>query len=156
MGTITTALCNTFKQELLQGVHNFSSHTFKLALIKENPTDNYNANTTSYDNGATSLTGGNNDEHANGNGYTTAGSTLAGTTLALDTSNNVAHVTFNNVALTSATIDADGCIIYNDSATNNPAVCVIAFTGGTQSSDNGTFTVAFPSAGHNTSIIRIS
>ena len=62
MGTITTALCSTFKQELLNGTHNFGSHTFKLALIKESPTDNYGAATTSYDNGSNSLTGGNNDE----------------------------------------------------------------------------------------------
>tara|TARA_B100002019_G_scaffold160874_1_gene138743 strand:+ start:1908 stop:2369 length:462 start_codon:yes stop_codon:yes gene_type:complete len=153
MGTITTALCNTFKQELLNGTHNFGSHTFKLALIKESPTDNYGAATTSYDNGSNSLTGGNNDEHANGNGYTTGGVTLAGTAVSL--SGTTAFVDFNDPQFTSATLDADGCIIYNDTATNNPAVCVINF-GSTQSSDNGTFTITMPTADASNAIIRVA
>lgn len=153
MGTITTALCSTFKQELLNGTHNFGSHTFKLALIKESPTDNYGAATTSYDNGSNSLTGGNNDEHANGNGYTTGGVTLAGTSVTL--SGTTAFVDFNDPQFTSATLDADGCIIYNDTATNNPAVCVINF-GSTQSSDNGTFTITMPTADANNAIIRVA
>ena len=157
---ITTALCNTFKQELLQGVHNFGSHNFRLALIKQSPTDSYGENTKSYDNSShtsagEALTRNNNDEHANGNGYTTGGVLLASVGITLDTSNNVAFVDFANPQFMSATIDADGCLIYNDTATNNPAVCVIDF-GTTQSSDNGTFTIDVPSPAHNTAIIRIA
>ena len=42
-------MCTSFKQELLQGVHNFSStggNTFKLALYDNNAT--FNATTTDY------------------------------------------------------------------------------------------------------------
>ena len=98
---ITTALCNTFKQELQQGVHNFGSHNFRLALIKQSPTDSYGENTKSYDNSShtsagEALTRNNNDEHANGNGYTTGGILLTSVGITLDTSNNVAFVDFAN------------------------------------------------------------
>ena len=48
MGTITTAMCNSFKQELLGGVHDLDTHTLKLALIKPSPTGTYGAATTNY------------------------------------------------------------------------------------------------------------
>ena len=73
---ITSAICSTFKKELMTATHNFtttSGNTFKVALIKANAsqTGTYNAGTTSY----TTITG-NSDELANGNGYTTGGNTL--------------------------------------------------------------------------------
>lgn len=45
---ITQAICNSFKQELLQGKHNFQSggDTFKLALYADSAT--LNSSTTNY------------------------------------------------------------------------------------------------------------
>ena len=144
---ISTALCSSFKQELLQGVHNFSSHTFKLALIKANESGTYGAASTNYSN----ITG-NSDEQGNTGTYSAGGATLTGTTINL--TNTTAHIDFNNPQFTSATIDANGCMIYNSSASNK-AVCVISF-GSTQSSDNGTFTITMPADGESTSIIRVA
>ena len=144
---ISTALCSSFKQELLQGVHNFSSHTFKLALIKASESGTYGAASTNYSN----ITG-NSDEQGNTGTYSAGGATLSGTTINL--TNTTAHIDFNNPQFTSATIDANGCMIYNSSASNK-AVCVISF-GSTQSSDNGTFTITMPADGESTSIIRVA
>ena len=144
---ISTALCSSFKQELLQGVHNFSSHTFKLALIKASESGSYGAASTNYSN----ITG-NSDEQGNTGTYSAGGATLTGTTINL--TNTTAHIDFNNPQFTSATIDANGCMIYNSSASNK-AVCVISF-GSTQSSDNGTFTITMPADGESTSIIRVA
>ncbi len=144
---ISTALCSSFKQELLQGVHNFSSHTFKLALIKASESGTYGAASTNY----SDITG-NSDEQGNTGTYSAGGATLSGTTINL--TNTTAHIDFNNPQFTSATIDANGCMIYNSSASNK-AVCVISF-GSTQSSDNGTFTITMPADGESTSIIRVA
>ena len=144
---ISTALCSSFKQELLQGVHNFSTHTFKLALIKASESGTYGAASTNYSN----ITG-NSDEQGNTGTYSAGGATLSGTTINL--TNTTAHIDFNNPQFTSATIDANGCMIYNSSASNK-AVCVISF-GSTQSSDNGTFTITMPADGESTSIIRVA
>ena len=81
---ITSAIANSFKQEILVGTHNFtasSGHTFKLALIKANASQSgtYNASTTNY-----SDVTGNSDELPNGSGYTTGGNTLTSSTPVLD------------------------------------------------------------------------
>ena len=55
---------------------------------------------------------------------------------------------------TSSTISADGCIIYNASA-SNAAIAVIDF-GGTQTSTNGDYTIQFPAADASNAIIRIA
>ena len=144
---ISTALCSSFKQELLQGVHNFSSHTFKLALIKAGESGTYGAASTNYSNVT-----GNSDEQGNTGTYAAGGATLGGTTINL--TNTTAHIDFNNPQFTSATIDANGCMIYNTDASNK-AVCVISF-GTTQSSDNGTFTITMPADGESSSIIRVA
>ena len=54
---ITTAMCNSFKQELLGGVHDLDTHTLKIALIKASPSGTYGAATTNY-----STVTGNSDE----------------------------------------------------------------------------------------------
>ena len=168
MGTITTALCNSFKHELLKGLHDFDTDTFKIALFKASPTDSYGAGTTNYsvgnydnDGGTsysvnTTMVGNNNDEHANGNGYTTQGATLASAAVTL--TSTTAHIDFADPQWTSATIDSDGCLIYNASTKGSVAgraVCVISF-GSTQSADNGVFTITMPADGASTSIIRVA
>lgn len=148
---ITTAMCNSFKTELLGGVHDLDSHSLKLALIKASPTGTYNEDTTNY----SDVTG--NSDEASGTGYTATGAAITGPSISL--SGDTAIVDFTDVVFTSATISADGCIIYNTSASNK-AIAVIDF-GGTKTSTNGDFTVEFPPTGGGTpdssnAIIRIA
>ena len=49
--SITSAVCNSFKQELLGGIHDLDTDTIKVALIKVSPTGTYNADTTNYTDG---------------------------------------------------------------------------------------------------------
>ena len=149
---ITSAIANSFKQEILVGTHNLtasSGNTFKLALIKANASQSgtYNASTTNY-----SDVTGNSDELPNGSGYTTGGNTLTSVTPTLDS--NTAVCDFANTSFSSATFTTRGCIIYNTSASNK-AVMVLDF-GADYSVSNGTFTVEFPTANASNAIIRIS
>ena len=144
---ISSAICSSFKQELLQGKHSFESsggHTFKIALFTSSAS--LGAATTDY---STS----NEISNTSGSAYSAGGATLTNNGVSL--SSTTAFVDFADPQFTSATLDADGCIIYNDTATNNPAVCVINF-GSTQSSDNGTFTITMPTADASNAIIRIA
>ena len=143
---ITTAMCNSFKPELLGGVHDLDTHVLKLALIKASPTGTYGASTTNY----SDVTG--NSDEATGTGYTSTGQQLDGASITLDGS--TAIVDFTDEVFTSSTISADGCIIYNTSASNK-AICVIDF-GGTKTSTNGDFTIQFPTADASNAIIRIA
>ena len=143
---ITTALCNSFKQELLQGTHQIGTHTLKMALIKSGESGTYGAATTNYSNVGS-------DEISNTGNYSAGGGTLANVAVTLDGTR--AYVDFDDVQFTSATIDANGAIIYNSSASNK-AIAVISF-GTTQSSDSGSFTVQIPAVGSGgaTAIIRV-
>lgn len=143
---ITTAMCNSFKQELLGGVHDLDTDILKIALIKSSPTGTYNASTTNY-----STVTGNSDE-TTGTNYTSGGNILTGATIAL--SGSTATVDFADTTWSSATIAADGCIIYNTSQANK-AVAVIDF-GGTKTSSNGDYVVQFPTADASNAIIRIA
>ena len=143
---ITTAMCNSFKQELLGGVHDLDTNTLKIALIKASPTGTYGAATTNY----SDVTG--DSDEATGTNYTTGGNTLAGATISLDGS--TAILDFTDTTWSSATISADGCVIYNTSQSNK-AIAVIDF-GGTKASTNGDFVVQFPAAAASTAIIRIA
>ena len=143
---ITTAMCTSFKSELLGGTHDLDTHTLKLALIKASPSGTYNAATTNY----SDVTG--NSDEASGTNYSAGGQTLDGATISV--SGTTAIVDFTDEVFSSATISADGCIIYNSSASNK-AICVIDF-GGTKTSTNGDFTIQFPTADASNAIIRIA
>lgn len=143
---ITTALCNSFKQELLGGVHDLDTDTIKIALIKDTPTGTYNKSTTNY----SDVTG--NSDEATGTGYTAGGNTLTSPSITLD--GDTAIVDFADTIWSTATISADGCILYNSSA-SNAAIAVIDF-GGTVTSTAGDFNVSFPAADASNAIIRIA
>lgn len=143
---ITTAMCTSFKSELLGGTHDLDTDTLKLALIKDTPTGTYGAATTNY----TDVTG--NTDEATGTGYTAGGQDLAGATIT--TSGTTAIVDFTDEVFADVTVSADGCIIYNSSQ-GNKAVCVIDF-GGTVSATAGDLTIEFPSADASNAIIRIA
>ena len=143
---ITTAMCTSFKSELLGGTHDLDTHSIKLALIKATPTGTYGAATTNY----SDVTG--NSDEATGTGYAAGGQVLDSVTISTD--GTTAIVDIADEVFTSSTISADGCIIYNASA-SNAAIAVIDF-GGTQTSTNGDYTIQFPAADASNAIIRIA
>ena len=143
---ITTAMCNSFKQELLGGTHDLDTNTIKLALIKASPSGTYNASTTNY----SDVTG--NSDEASGTGYSAGGQTLDGATISL--SGSTAILDFTDEVFSDVTVSTDGCIIYNSSQSNK-AIAVIDF-GGTVSATAGDLTIEFPAAGASTAIVRIA
>ena len=141
---ITTAFCTSFKQQLMQGQHNFTTttgNTFKIALYTSSAT--LGASTTAY-----SVT----NEIAATGGYTAGGNTL--TNVTPTTSGTTAYVDFADTTWTSSTITANGALIYNANATNASTV-VLAF-GSDKSSSNGDFTIVFPLPDATNAIIRIA
>tara|TARA_B110000503_G_C6922312_1_gene319210 strand:+ start:172 stop:609 length:438 start_codon:yes stop_codon:yes gene_type:complete len=144
--SITSAVCNSFKQELLGGIHDLDTDTIKVALIKVSPTGTYNADTTNY----TEIT--DNSDEALGAGYTVGGNTLAGASITLHGS--TAIVDYDNTTWSSVTISADGCIIYNSSKSDR-AIAILSF-GGVKTSLNGDLTIQLPSADSSNAIIRIA
>ena len=138
-------MCTSFKQQILQGVHNFtngSGNTFKLALYDNSAS--FTAATTAYT--AT-------NEVPNSGSYTAGGGTL--TNVTPTTSGTTAFTDFADLSFTTATITAFGALIYNDSAAGDPTVCVLDF-GGAKTSTAGTFTIVFPTADASNAIIRIA
>ena len=144
--SVTTAMTTSFKQELLQGLHDLDGHTLKLALIKSGESGTYGAASTNY----SDITG--NSDEASGTGYSSGGATLG--SVAITTSGTTALVDFADVEFTSSTISASGAMIYNSSASNR-AIAVISF-GGTVASTAGTFTVTMPAADASNAIIRLA
>jgi len=128
--TITSAICNSFKTEILQGGHNFNDssgaptgNTFKLAL--------YSSNSATL-------------------------SASADPVLSGDT----ACVKFADTSWgSSASFTARGCLIYNTTSitgfTTNRAVCAINF-GGDKTVTSGTFTIQFPAQTAGNAIIQIA
>lgn len=143
---ITSAVCNSFKTEVLGGIHDLDTDAIKIALIKANETGTYGASTTNY----SSITG--NSDEASGTNYSAGGNTLSGASITLDSS--TAIVDFNDTVWSSATISADGALIYNSSKSNR-AIAVIDF-GGTVTSTAGDFTIQFPVAAAATAIIALT
>lgn len=137
---ITSAVCNSFKQELLGGIHDLDTDVIKLALYTSAAT--LGATTTAY-------TASN---EVVGAGYTAGGNTLSGAAISLDGS--VAIVDFSDTTWSSATITARGALIYNSSKSNK-AIAVIDF-GGDKTSTSGDFTVVFPAATGTNAIVRIN
>lgn len=141
---ITQAICTSFKKELMQGTHNFTTstgNTFKIALYTSSAT--MSAATTAYSA----------SNEVSGTGYTAEGESL--TNVTPTTSGTTAFIDFSDVSWTTSTITARGALIYNDTASGNPAVCVLDF-GADKTSTAGTFTVQFPAADASNAIVRIA
>jgi hypothetical protein len=148
---ITSAICSSFKQELLQGKHNFSSSsgdTFKIALFTSSAS--LGAATTDY---STS----NEITNTSGTAYTAGGASLTNAGVSL--SSTTAFTDFDDVSYTSATFTANGALIYNTttgtSTGTTDAVAVIAF-GADKTVTSGTFTIQFPTADATNAIIRLA
>lgn len=145
---ISQAMCTSFKQQLLQAQHDFTAstgHTFKLALYTSSAT--LGASTTDY---TTS-------NEASGTGYSAGGGTL--TNVTPTSSGTTAFTDFGDLTFSSATITANGALIYNTTTGGGTgttdSVVVLAF-GGDKTSTNGDFTIQFPTADASNAIIRIA
>ena len=140
---ISQALCTSFKAELLSGVHDLDgTDTINIALYVSTAT--LSASTTVY-----TTTG---EVSSSGTNYATGGKALSGHAIA--TSGGTAYLDFADVTWASATITANGALIYNASQ-GNKAIAVLAF-GGDKTSTNGDFTIQFPTADASNAIIRLA
>ena len=141
---ITTALCTSFKQELMEAVHNFKNsggNTFNLALYTSSAS--LGAGTTAY---TTS-------NEVSGTNYTAKGASL--TRVDPTTSGTTAFTDFADLTFSNATVTARGCLIFNDTASGDPSVCALDF-GGDKTSTAGDFTIQCPTADASNAIIRIA
>ena len=144
---ITSAVCTSFKVELLKGVHDFTAttgNTFKIALYTSSAT--LGASTTAF-------SSSNEITNSSGTAYTSGGATLTSVTPVA--SSTPAVCDFADVSYTDASFTANGALIYNDSASGDPACAVIAF-GSDKTVTSGTFTIQFPTADATNAIIRIA
>ena len=143
---ITSAICNSFKTEVLRAIHNFTQggNTFNIALYTSSAT--LNKSTTAY-------ASTNEISNTSGSAYSAGGSALTSVTPVL--SSDTAVCDFSDLSFTSASFTANGCLIYNDTASGDPAVCAIAF-GSDKTVTSGTFTIQFPTADASNAIIRIA
>ena len=150
---ITSAICSSFKQELLQGKHSLDTSgnggdTFKIALFDSDA--NLGAATTDY---STS------EEISNtsGSAYTAGGKALTNTGVGL--TSTTAFTDFSDVSFTSASFTANGAMIYNTTtaggSNTTDAVCIIAF-GSNKTATNGTFEIQFPANDSSNAIIRLA
>lgn len=140
--------CTSFKQQLLEGVHDFRASggdTFKLALYTNSAS--FTAATTAYT--STNEVGNSGSYSAGGGALTNVNPSSSGTTALTD---------FNDLTFTSATITARGALIYNTTPAHtytNPT-CVVLDFGSDKTSTSGDFQIVFPTADASNAIIRIS
>jgi hypothetical protein len=148
---ISQAMATSFKVEILNGIHAFgttvvrgasTADTFKIALYTSSAS--LDATTTAY-----SVT---NEVPSTGN-YSAGGNTLTVSQVPTSTG-TTAFLDFADTTWSSATITANGALIYNSSQSDK-AVAVLAF-GGDKTSTNGDFTIVFPTADSSNAIIRIA
>lgn len=143
--SILQGQCTSFKQELLNGYHAFSSafraaDTFKIALYTSAASLSYATTVYSPTN---EITGG---------GYSAGGLVLIPTIPA--SSGYTAYLSFSNAVWPASTFIANGALIYNFTQ-GNRAVFVLAF-GNDKITTGQTFTVTFPTNGSTTSVVRIT
>jgi hypothetical protein len=148
---ISQAMATSFKVEILNGIHAFgtsvtrastAADTFKIALYTSSAS--LDASTTAY---TTS------NEVASTGNYSAGGNTLSVSQVPTSTG-TTAFLDFADTTWSSATITANGALIYN-STQSNKAVAVLAF-GGDKTSTNGDFTIVFPTPDATNAIIRIA
>ena len=141
-------MCSSFKQELLEGAHNFKNSggdTFKLAMYTNSAS--FNAATTAYTS----------SNEVSGSGYSAGGGTLTRVDPSL--SGTTALTDFADLTFTSATVTARGALIYNTttgSGSGTTDTVVVLDFGSDKTSTAGDFTIQFPTADASNAIIRIA
>jgi hypothetical protein len=148
---IAPALCSSFKKELLEGVHNFTTggNAFRLALFAEGTGAKGSTTATL---GATTTVLVTTGEVTTSGSYSTGGGLLTKVSPTLSSTTGITD--FADLSFTTATITAMGALIYNDT-NGNKAVCVLDFISN-KTSTSGTFTIQFPTADASNAIIRIA
>lgn len=149
---ITTAMCTSFRSELMTATHDFTittGHAFKLGLFKATVGRTYGKATTNL----SEIQAATSDE-ASGTGYTAAGAAL--TNVSPTSASDVAFADFSNDVVWTITgsMSSDGAFIHNTSA-SNATVSVHDF-GSTKTATDGTFTVQMPAAASGTAILRLA
>lgn len=137
---ITAGLTNSFKEQLLLGVHDFSTDTLKMALYTASA--ELGPDTTEY-----TATG-----EVSGTGYTATGQVLTGVTVEL--SQGVAYVSFDDPTWTASTFTTRGALIYNVTKSNK-SIGVLNF-GLDQTMLSQQFQVQLPTNNADNALIRIS
>jgi len=142
-------MCTSFKQQLLQAQHDFTStsgHTFNLALYDNSAS--FTAATTDYTP---------TNEVSDSGSYSAGGGAL--TVVTPTTSGTTAFTDFGDITFTSATITARGALIYNTTTgggtSTTDSVVVLDF-GSDKASTAGDFQIVFPTADAASAIIRIA
>ena len=142
----TTTVTNNARRDFLNGDIDYAADTINMALYNG---DSHGANTGAY----TTVS------EASGTGYTAKGVVMAGVSVTVDTSNNVAYVDWTtDPSWATSTITATSCMVFHDSVTT-PTGDVASYIGdfaGSRSSNAGTFSVVLPAAAASTAIIRIA
>jgi len=142
---ITTAMCNSYKKELMEAQHNHllaGGHLFKMALYL-NPVAEMGAGTTQYTN----------VDEASGTNYTGGGADLTNIDPALDGA--AAHTQFQNAVWANSSISASGCMIWNTNIGGNGQSVSLHDFGQTFISDAGDFTVVMPTNDGTTGLLRL-
>jgi hypothetical protein len=141
---ISQAVANSFKSQILQGIHDLESggDVFKLALYTSAAT--LTSATVSYTTGSEVTASGQ---------YVVGGGVLTSQQVSLATG-GVAIVDFADLSFTGVTLTARGALIYNTSEANK-AVCVLNF-GSDKTATSGTFTIQFPNFTSSSAILRIA
>ena len=138
-------LCTSFKQELMEAKHNFlasGGNTFNIALYDNSAS--FTAATTAYTS-SNEISGTN--YSAKGGALTNVNPTTSSTTAFTDFADEV----FSNVTILSVR----GAMIFNDTASGDPSVCILDF-GADKAASSGDFTIVFPTADASNAIIRIA
>jgi hypothetical protein len=148
------AMCTSFKQDLLNGLHAFGASVIRAATTKDTfymalylATGSLGAGTTAYS--STSELAATGNYTAGGNAVTNATApTTSGTTAYWTPSASVSWTSFTS----SGTFDC--ALLYNNTAAGQNAVAV--FTFGSQSVTSGTFTLSMPTNDSSNALIRLA
>jgi len=143
-------MATSFKQQLLEGVHDFRAtggDTFYIALY---------TNSASFTAATTAYTATNEITNTSGTAYVAGGGALANVNPSA--SGTTALTDFSDETWSSASFTARGAMIYNSTPAHtytNPSVVILDF-GSDKTASNGDFTVVFPTADATNAIIRIA
>ena len=128
----------SFKLELYEGVHNLLTDELRIALYTGFA--DLNLDTTVY-----STT-----NEITGTGYTAGGKILTGASV--NSANDTAYVSFNNVVWDPAGFTCRCALIYNVTQ-GNKSIAVLDF--GSDKTASGTFTITFPADTSTAAVIRM-
>jgi hypothetical protein len=132
--------CDSFKHDLLEALHDFRSHEFRIALYTNDA--DLSPSTTGY------VTAG----EIAGTGYAAGGQRLNNVRI-LGPQSRASYVTWDDPVWPNSSLKARGALIYNQTAAQR-AVVVVDFVAD-QSSNSGDFRVKLPPAQPFTAVVRL-